>query len=70
MSARDLQMPEPQWIRAKALDTFAPLGHVVLDATSAPTVTEMHIRTTSVNGEIRQDAPRSLMITPVPELIE
>ena len=36
VSARDLQSAEPQWIRGKALDTFAPLGPVVLDAAAAP----------------------------------
>jgi 2-keto-4-pentenoate hydratase/2-oxohepta-3-ene-1,7-dioic acid hydratase in catechol pathway len=68
MSARDLQRAEPQWIRGKSLDTFGPLGPVVLDATSAPPIGEMRIRT-HVNGELRQDALCSLMITPVDELI-
>ncbi len=68
VSARDLQGAEAQWVRGKALDTFAPLGPVVLDARSAPPIGEMRIRTT-VNGEERQNALCSLMITPVPELI-
>ena len=68
VSARDLQISEPQWIRGKALDTFAPLGPVVLDAAAAPPVSEMRIRT-RVNGEIRQDASCAQMITGVPELI-
>ena len=69
ISARELQREEPQWIRGKALDTFAPLGPVMLDAAAAPPVAEMSIRTT-VNGEVRQDASCSLMITDVPGLIE
>jgi 2-keto-4-pentenoate hydratase/2-oxohepta-3-ene-1,7-dioic acid hydratase in catechol pathway len=68
VSARDLQGAESQWVRGKALDTFAPLGPVVLDARSAPPIGDMRIRTT-VNGEERQNALCSLMITPVPELI-
>ncbi|HEY1761974.1 MAG TPA: fumarylacetoacetate hydrolase family protein [Acidimicrobiales bacterium] len=68
VSARDLQGAESQWVRGKALDTFAPLGPVVLDARSAPPIGEMRIRTT-VNGEERQNALCSLMITPVPDLI-
>lgn len=68
VSARDLQIAEPQWIRGKSLDTFAPLGPVVLDAHSAPSIESMRIQT-FVNGELRQDAPCSLMITPVAELI-
>lgn len=68
VSARDLQIAEPQWIRGKSLDTFAPFGPVVLDAQSAPAINEMRIRT-HVNGELRQDASCSMMITPVAELI-
>jgi len=68
VSARDLQGAEPQWIRGKALDTFAPLGPVVLDVAAAPPVSEMRLRT-RVNGEVRQDASCGLMITGVPELI-
>ena len=68
VSGRDLQRSEPQWIRGKALDTFAPLGPVVLDAAAAPPVREMTLRTL-VNGEVRQDASCSQTITGVPELI-
>ena len=68
VSARDLQGAEPQWIRGKALDTFAPLGPVVLDAAAAPPVGEMSLRTL-VNGEVRQYASCAQMITGVPELI-
>ena len=68
VSARDLQGAEPQWIRGKALDTFAPLGPVVLDAAAAPPVGEMTLRTL-VNDEVRQDASCAQMITGVPELI-
>ena len=68
VSARDLQGSEPQWIRGKALDTFAPLGPVLLDAAAAPPVAEMRLRTL-VNGDVRQDASCAQMITGVPELI-
>jgi 2-keto-4-pentenoate hydratase/2-oxohepta-3-ene-1,7-dioic acid hydratase in catechol pathway len=68
VSATDLQSAEAQWIRGKALDTFAPLGPVVVDAASALPIDEMRIRTI-VNGEVRQDAGCSQMITSVPELI-
>ena len=67
MCSSDLD--EAQWIRGKALDTFAPLGPVMLDAAAAPPPAEMSIRTT-VNGEVRQDASCSLMVTDVPGLIE
>jgi 2-keto-4-pentenoate hydratase/2-oxohepta-3-ene-1,7-dioic acid hydratase in catechol pathway len=38
ISARDLQIAEPQWMRGKSLDTFAPLGPVVVDAADAPPI--------------------------------
>ena len=69
ISARDLQRAEAQWIRGKALDTFAPLGPVLLDAAAAPPPAEFAIRTT-VNGEVRQDSSCSLMIMGVDKLIE
>lgn len=69
VSARDLQSAEPQWVRGKALDGFAPLGPVVLHASAAPDVENMHIKT-FVNGELRQDASCGLMLVPVPDLIE
>jgi 2-keto-4-pentenoate hydratase/2-oxohepta-3-ene-1,7-dioic acid hydratase in catechol pathway len=68
VSARDLQFSEPQWIRGKALDTFAPLGPLLLDAAAAPPVAQMRLRTL-VNGDVRQDASCAQMITGVPELI-
>jgi len=68
VSARDLQIAEAQWIRGKALDTFAPIGPVVVDIASAPPIEEMRI-ITRVNGEVRQDASCSKMITSVPDLV-
>jgi 2-keto-4-pentenoate hydratase/2-oxohepta-3-ene-1,7-dioic acid hydratase in catechol pathway len=38
ISARNLQIAEPQWMRGKSLDTFAPLGPVVVDAADAPPI--------------------------------
>jgi 2-keto-4-pentenoate hydratase/2-oxohepta-3-ene-1,7-dioic acid hydratase in catechol pathway len=69
ISARDLQRREPQWIRAKASDGFAPLGPVVVDSAAMPSVDELRIVTT-VNGEVRQNESCSMMITQLPELIE
>ena len=68
VSARDLQSAEGQWVRGKALDTFAPLGPVVLDAASVPEIGDLRI-VTRVNGEVRQNDLCSLMITPVAELV-
>jgi 2-keto-4-pentenoate hydratase/2-oxohepta-3-ene-1,7-dioic acid hydratase in catechol pathway len=69
ISARDLQGAEPQWLRAKSLDSFAPVGPYVVDPRSAGPVEQMRIQTL-VNGELRQDASCAAMIVGVPDLIE
>ncbi|MDR6174210.1 2-keto-4-pentenoate hydratase/2-oxohepta-3-ene-1,7-dioic acid hydratase in catechol pathway [Nocardioides zeae] len=68
LSARDLQRAEPQWIRAKSSDGFAPLGPCFVERADVPDWTDLRI-VTRVNGEVRQDALCSLMVTGVPELI-
>jgi acylpyruvate hydrolase len=69
VSARDLQRGEPQWLRAKSLDTFAPLGPVLLTADEVPDPSRLRIRTL-VNGELRQDEGCDDMVFGVPELLE
>jgi 2-keto-4-pentenoate hydratase/2-oxohepta-3-ene-1,7-dioic acid hydratase in catechol pathway len=68
VSARDLQAAEPQWIRAKSLNDFAPVGPyaVVPDPGFDPAT--FRIRTT-VSGELRQDASCSDMVFSVAEII-
>jgi 2-keto-4-pentenoate hydratase/2-oxohepta-3-ene-1,7-dioic acid hydratase in catechol pathway len=68
VSARDLQFGEPQWIRGKSLDMFAPIGPyaVLPDAGFDPAT--FWIRTT-VSGELRQDMSCSDMVFSVAEII-
>ena len=68
VSARDLQTAEPQWIRAKSLDTFAPAGPyaVIPDAGFDPA--SFRIRTT-VSGDLRQDSSCGDMVFSVAEII-
>ena len=67
VTARELQVADGQWSRAKGFDTFCPIGSVTplgevdLDALRV---------TTRVNGEVRQDAPVKDMAFPIPVLIE
>jgi 2-keto-4-pentenoate hydratase/2-oxohepta-3-ene-1,7-dioic acid hydratase in catechol pathway len=68
ISARDLQISEPQWIRGKSLDTFAPMGPYVVTPDEVQDVGSLRIRTT-VNGEIRQDASCADMVFGVERLI-
>jgi 2-keto-4-pentenoate hydratase/2-oxohepta-3-ene-1,7-dioic acid hydratase in catechol pathway len=69
VSARDRQSGDPQWIRGKSLDGFAPLGPVVVTADELPDVDALRVRTL-VNGEVRQDESCARMVFKVPELIE
>ncbi|HEY0248786.1 MAG TPA: fumarylacetoacetate hydrolase family protein [Gryllotalpicola sp.] len=65
VSARDLQVADGQWARAKGFDTFAPLGPVIeteFEATDAA----LQVR---VNGEIRQDGNTGDLIFGLSEII-
>ena len=69
ISARDLQLGDVQWIRGKSLDTFAPLGPILVTSDEIDDWRQLRIVTT-VNGEVRQDATCADMIFGIPELIE
>lgn len=69
ISARDLQLVNPRWIRGKSLDTFCPLGPIFVSADEIADVSALRIET-HVNGELRQDAPVSDMLFSIPQLIE
>lgn len=66
VTARDLQQKDGQWTRAKGFDTFCPIGPwIETEADSA----DLAI-TTSVNGEVRQNARTSQLLHDVPALVE
>lgn len=69
VSARDLQYKDLQWIRGKSLDTWCPLGPVLVTSDQIPDPSALRIET-RVNGELRQNASCSDMLFKVPELIE
>jgi 2-keto-4-pentenoate hydratase/2-oxohepta-3-ene-1,7-dioic acid hydratase in catechol pathway len=68
VTARDRQRDEPQWVRAKGGDTFAPFGPWVTTADEVPDPQALAIRTT-VNGELRQDGTTSDMVFSVADLV-
>jgi 5-carboxymethyl-2-hydroxymuconate isomerase len=68
VSARDLQFSDGQWVRAKSLDTFCPLGPVLLTADEVPDPQALRL-STRVNGELVQDSSTSEMVFGVAELI-
>lgn len=68
VSARDVQQREPQWVRAKGADTFAPWGPWITTADEVPDPQALTIRTW-VSGELMQDGTTADMVFGVAELI-
>ena len=68
VSARDLQRADRQFTRAKSLDTFCPVGPVLVPAVEVPDPQALRIRCL-VNGEVRQDSSTADMVFSVAELI-
>ena len=66
VSARDLQKKDGQWSRAKGFDTFCPVGiPVPLEGVDLHALAV----TTTVNGQVRQQAPATEMVFSIPFLI-
>ncbi len=68
VTARDLQKRHGQWFKGKTLDTFCPMGPVLVTADEIPDPQALAI-TLRVNGETRQSSHTSKMIFPVDECI-
>ena len=69
VSARDLQAKDKQWVRAKGLDTFCPLGPGIVTADEIPDPQNLNIITT-VDGIEKQNGSTADMILDVRFLIE
>ncbi|MEZ5073208.1 MAG: fumarylacetoacetate hydrolase family protein [Solirubrobacterales bacterium] len=69
VSARDLQFSDGQWVRAKSLDGFCPLGPAIVTADEIGDPQRLAL-TTTVNGEKVQDSSTAEMLFGVAELIE
>ncbi len=68
VSARDLQFGDRQWVRGKSLDTFCPLGPVLVTPDEVVDPQGLAIRTL-LNGEVMQDSSTSEMVFGIAELI-
>ena len=68
VTARDIQRSETQWMRAKGLDTFCPMGPVAVTADEIPEPQGLALRS-RVNGRAMQDSTTSEMIFSVAELL-
>jgi 2-keto-4-pentenoate hydratase/2-oxohepta-3-ene-1,7-dioic acid hydratase in catechol pathway len=68
VTARDLQNKDGQWIRGKSLDTFCPIGPVIVTADQIADPQVLGIRS-RVNGQTMQNSNTSEMIFKVRVLI-
>ena len=68
VSARDIQLPEGQWTRGKAIDTFAPMGPCIVtkDAIAEPGALDLSL---ALNGLTMQNANTRDLIFDIPYLI-
>ena len=66
VTARDIQNIDGQWTRAKAFDTFCPLGPWI-ETEFQP---DGQILETKVDGELRQRASIDLLIHNIPRIIQ
>jgi 2-keto-4-pentenoate hydratase/2-oxohepta-3-ene-1,7-dioic acid hydratase in catechol pathway len=68
VSARDLQFAEGQWVRAKSLDTFCPLGPALVTRDEIPDPHTLDI-SCAVNGEIVQHSNTRNLLFGVQRLV-
>ena len=68
VSARDLQFADGQWVRGKSLDSFCPLGPVIVTADEVGDPQQLRIGC-RIGDETMQDATTADMIFGVAELI-
>ncbi len=68
VSARDLQFGDGQWTRGKSLDTFCPMGPVLVTTDEIPDPQDLAI-SCHVDGELLQDARTSQMYFSVAQII-
>jgi len=68
VSARDLQERDGQWVRAKSLDSFGPMGEVIATVDEIDDPHKLGIRL-RLNGETLQDSNTDQLIFGVEELV-
>lgn len=68
VSARDIQLIDKQFTRAKSFDSFAPCGPWI---TTADEIDDPHSlkMTTRINGVLRQDSSTSNMFIKIPDIV-
>ena len=69
VSARDLQTNHKQWYLGKSLDSFTPMGPVIVTEDEFERPPALKIKS-SVNGEVRQNSTTDMLIKGIDEIIE
>jgi 2-keto-4-pentenoate hydratase/2-oxohepta-3-ene-1,7-dioic acid hydratase in catechol pathway len=69
VTARDLQQKHRQWFLGKSMDSFCPMGPVIVTADEVGDPATLNVRCW-INGELRQDANTSDLIFDIPTIIE
>lgn len=68
VSARDIQFSDQEWERGKNLDTFCPLGPMIVTADEVGDPQRLRLRTL-VNGELVQDSTTAEMVFGVADVV-
>jgi len=68
VSARDLQFADRQWVRAKSLDTFCPLGPALVSKDEVDNPHRLRIRC-YLNSKLMQDSTTANLIFDIPYLV-
>lgn len=68
VSARDIQLNEPQWTRGKTIDGFAPIGPWIVTANEIVDPGNLKI-SLALNGEMMQNSNTKELIFNIPYLI-
>jgi len=68
VSARDIQVRDGQWVRAKSLDTFCPLGPCLVTKDEIDNPHNLNIKST-VNGKVMQQSNTKYLIFKIPYLV-
>ncbi len=68
VSARELQIQDGQWVRAKSFDGFTPLGPVFVTSDEIPEPQDLSLQT-RLDGQLLQDSSTNEMVFSVAELM-
>ena len=68
VSARNLQFGDKQWVRGKSLDTFCPVGPVIVTSDEIPDPQNLDVSCV-VNGTVMQSSNTEQMVFGVRELV-